>query len=134
MTDKVDYAEFATAALEMIADFGFQVVWEQPAAELLGQEPWRGERVGQPVQFTPDMVFMSPIDIARGRGRAEFGMFQNGTDVVSYNEVGLLAGACGFEPSVADVVIRDGKRYVVAEIDKIAPDPANPVLYFIAVK
>ncbi len=128
-----DYAGFAQLALEMIAAAGQVAQWHKPKPQVAGSNPWRDIRDGAPVEFAPSMVFLSPIDAARGRGRADFAMFGNGTDVVVYSEVGLLAGSCGFVPEITDTLLRNNIVSEIVAIDKIAPN-GTPILYFIAVK
>lgn len=125
-----DYNEFVQLALDMLAEFGSPVVWQKPAPESVGNDPWRDERTGDAPRFTPNMVFFSPLDLARGRG--QFAMFAKGSDIVNYTEVGLLAGGCGFVPDVADTLTRNGKNVQIVEIDQVSPT-GIPVLYFIAV-
>ena len=127
-----DYSRSAATALRLLARYGQEVEWQKPAPAIDGSDPWRDDRGDvPPTIFRPMMAFFSPLDLSRGRG--QFGMFANGTDVVNYSEVGLLAGSCGFIPEVTDVLIRGGNIAEIVETDKIAP-AGVPVLYFIAVK
>ena len=132
-TRPFDYAGFAAMAVEMIAAAGQTVQWRKPQPDVEGSDPWRDDRDGEPIEFAPKMVFLSPIDAARGRGRNDTTMFSSGTDVVNYSEVGLLAGDCGFVPEVTDSLYRNGNVSEIAAIDKIAPN-GTPILYFIAVR
>ncbi len=128
-----DYAGFAQLALDMIAAAGLAVQWRKPTADVVGSDPWRDERIGDHIEFAPNMVFLSPIDAARGRGRAEFAMFSHDSEVPVYSEVGLLAGSCGFIPEVTDRLYRNNNVSEIVAIDKIAPN-GLPILYFVAVR
>lgn len=132
-TEPFDYAGFAAMALDMIAAAGAVVQWRKPKADVPGSDPWRDQRAGDPVPFAPAMVFLSPIDAARGRGRNDTTMFVNGSEIVNYTEVGLLAGNCGFVPEVTDAILRNGNIIEIVAIDIIAPN-GTPILYFVAVK
>jgi hypothetical protein len=131
MTAKFNYDDFAAIALDLIEASGVQVLWQKPALPLDGADPWRDERDGIAESFSPTIAFFSPLDLARGRG--QFAMFNNGTDIITYTEVGLLAGSCGFEPDVTDTLIRSGNVLQIVQIDRIQPADI-PVLYYVAVK
>lgn len=132
MIEKLDYGDFIALAIELIGEAGEDVVWQKPASVVEGSSPWRDERgVGIPTSFPATIAFFSPLDLARGRG--QFAMFNSGTDIMSYTEVGLLAGACGFLPEVTDRLLRNGETVEIVEIDKIAPNGV-PILYYVSVK
>lgn len=121
-------------ALRLITKNGAPVTWTKPAASDPGADPWRDERTGMADIHTPVMLFFSVIDAGRGGTRGFLKTFIGGTDVPDINEIGFLAGDCGFIPDQTDILEQqDGSVREIVAIDKIAPNGA-PIIYFVMVK
>jgi hypothetical protein len=119
------------AAIEMIAEDGEECLWVKPAAIDPAAKPWRSPVVGIPADHPVSIAFFSPADISRGAGQAA--MFVNGTEVVSFSEIGLMAGGQGFEPAVLDTIERNSGKAQVVAIDKVAPN-GIAILYYVGIK
>ncbi len=120
------------AALEMIAEDGELCSWFKPAPDADDAKPWRDVRDGEPVEYeNVSLAFFSPIDLARGSG--QFGMFEQGTDVPSYSQIGLMAGGQEFEPEITDWIVRISGKAEIVMLDKVAPN-GIAVLWYVAIK
>lgn len=113
------------SAKKLIVKNGQEVIWKRTYQHIANQdEPWK-ESKGARVEYKVMMAFL-PVDYKN----QQFKRYRFETDI----EVGTIAGYMGqvdFEPSLRDVVIRDGKTYVIKNIDPIDPNGQGVILYVI---
>lgn len=114
-------------ALELIEENGQLVKWRQLSNNDTDDEtdkPWKTdtEAVTPPTDFDVHICFL-PID----RVGAQSLRYLAGTEVAVGSMYGLM-GAVDFEPSIKDVVIRDGKELAISSIDLLSPN-GQKILY-----
>jgi hypothetical protein len=109
-------------AKRLIERNGQKVTWRQFSEVTNDATPWK-PTAGEPVDFPDISICFLPTDRI---GVALLESLAN-TDLVTGSYYGLM-GAVAFEPSVKDVVIRDGKEIRITAVDLLSPN-GQKVLY-----
>lgn len=110
-------------AIRLIKKNGQKVIWRQTAKPSDTLEPWKQQDAAS-IDKDAIICFL-PVD----KETREFLTYIRGTDVPMGSELGLM-GAVDFEPSIEDVVLRDGKTYRIKHIDLLSPN-GQKILYTI---
>lgn len=126
------YDDDIATAQELIAEFGQECFWQQPAPEVVGVPGYPTAGV-LPDPIPCIIAFFSAKDLDRGTMQSLEPMV--GTEVPDNMQVGLLAGGLSFEPALTDSIRRgavDAPLVSIAKIDRLAPN-GTAVLYHITV-
>ena len=116
-------------ALKLIAKNGQAVKWrvvrDEPPVD--ASQPWKPTNDATPVEKDVSICFLT-VD----RMTFETLSFMNGGEVPTGAVLGYM-GAVDFEPSLKDVVIRDGKELRLENIDVLSPN-GQTMLYTVVFK
>lgn len=113
-----EYDRQIATVLRLIEKKGQSVVWNQlnNASPADPSKPWKPGAAGA----TPHEAFICFVPV-RDKETRKLIQYLKGTDV----PIGQLAGLMGqvsFEPSIKDVVVRDGKQLAISSIDWLSPN------------
>lgn len=114
-------------ALRLIQKNGQQVTWRQLQRTEDPNEPGK-VIVAPPVDHSPFICFL-PVN----KENREFVNFLRGSNELKTGSVLGLMGNVSFEPSAADLVIRDGKTLEILNYDLLSPN-GQKILYTIEFK
>lgn len=105
-------------ALKLIAKNGQAVKWRivRDGAPVDSSQPWKPTQPATPVEHDVTICFL-PIN----KEMRETIAYLRGTEVPTGSVMGYM-GAVNFEPSLKDVVIRDGKELRLENIDVLSPN------------
>ena len=116
-------------ALRLIAKNGQSVKWRivRDGAPVDSSKPWKPSNPATPVENDVSICFLT-ID----RQTYETLSYMAGGEVPMGAVMGLM-GAVDFEPSLKDVVIRDGKELQLFNIQELKPN-GQTILYTLVFK
>ena len=116
-------------ALKLIAKNGQAVKWRvvRDGAPVDSSQPWKPTQPATPVEHDVTICFLT-VD----KDTYETLSYTAGGEVPMGAVMGLM-GAVNFEPSLKDVVIRDGKELRLENIDVLSPN-GQTILYTVVVK
>lgn len=111
-------------ALRLIAKNGQLVKWRivRDAAPINPAQPWKPTNPATPVEEDVTICFLT-VD----KDTYETLSYMAGGEIPMGAVMGLM-GAVSFEPSLKDVVIRDGKELRLFNIEKLSPN-GQAILY-----
>lgn len=115
------YGRQIATARRLIRDKGQPVIWQQVRDTENESEPWKPSNT-PPTEHTVDMVFLPETRTDREGQRSMGGM-----EVPTGNLIGLM-GSVPFEPSIKDIIIRDGVPLGIQTIDALAPN--GDIIYY----
>jgi hypothetical protein len=113
-------------AQQAIKDNGQAVIWRQLNRTADVGEPWKVASGN--VDYSPFICFF-PVN---KQTRETLHYIAGSNELKDGSVIGLM-GAVNFVPSLADVVIRDGKQLNIASIEVLAPN-GQAILYTIEFK
>ena len=116
-------------ALKLIAKNGQSVKWRvvRDGAPVDSSQPWKPTQPATPVEHDVTICFLT-VD----KDTYETLSYMAGGEVPMGAVMGLM-GAVNFEPSLKDVVIRDGKELRLENIDVLSPN-GQTILYTVVFK
>lgn len=116
-------------AKRLIAKNGQLVKWRivRDASPANPAQPWKPTNPATPVEEDVTICFLT-VD----KDTYETASYMAGGEVPMGAVMGLM-GAVNFEPSLKDVVIRDGKEFRLENIDVLSPN-GQTILYTVVFK
>lgn len=115
-----DYNPIAATAKRLIDNYGQSVTWRK-ITDNPGLTPWNGNAGSSTTEYVVRMAFVPT-------GRVGHETVARSANEQRKGAVSGLMAQVAFKPSAKDIVIRNGKSFVVKSIEEICP-ATTTVLY-----